>query len=612
MSRNRFENYISSRYESQFTPTPLDPNFMFNVQNARQEYFDKLQAGLLASNPQINFLRPNDFDMGHLQEANQYRQDINSRISKISDMMKKDDLTGATTELLGLKTDPNLLQKKQQLEYSFEQDKQFREYVDKNIKDPYYKSIALSNYEQNRLKDKPFSIGMSLNSPIIADKYDYQEAINKVLTHMEANGIPLGNGKVASKVVDENGRYIYQYVTEDGKLKQLTTQEVYDALSGRLMNDPELKGHIASVELLGLDEKEALKKMMIAAAEGKSFSDMTIDRNYISDQIGLGRAKGEIVDRREGFDYDPYTINEYAYPSNNKDIGVDKNGNLIEHKLILDPTYDTASGKLLEAGHGNESRYEDVELSKNHPASYIKNNFVKLKDGSIVKAESVVGPSKYENISGEEALDIYNARTNYMKSFSNAVIPYSKPVKLPTVPSHSLDETIYVRNTGVDGSPEFRKTTWGAVKDQLKDSDIYQSADISALNTFKDVPMGKVYSINDKDNSIPKMEIIMPDGRYKNTPISKVKDAVMYGMNDPAKAVDSEKIKDRIVVEDANGKKKYEDIYYDVSFDEGYFNGQYEIQPLVNVYNSNNELTGSFQAQDFLLEWTRRQLPEDE
>lgn len=327
MPRNRFENYIGNQYQSQFTPTPLDANLAFNTINARQGYYDNIQAALAKSNPQLDYLAPNQFDQGDMQPAYELMNERAKQIESITgDIYKTDNLTDAARKIAALQNDPNYNQKVQALRNRKLQDEQYRKTLQDNYgKDPFFNQY-LSNYEKSRYSE--FSPTSSLNSPIGALTPDSSKLLKDITSMMESDSWQTADGSMVGKSAD--GQF---YITRKGKTERIDYKQAMQEASAFVYGDPTVQNWLSVMDRMGINGKAMLDSQIMGAASAKAFNKSESEIGYIEDGFARDANKKKIDTPTES------VLNPWgAFDSNSvAPLMVDSNGEIVVN--IEDPEY---------------------------------------------------------------------------------------------------------------------------------------------------------------------------------------------------------------------------------------------------------------------------------
>jgi hypothetical protein len=292
MARNRFENYISNQYTSQFTPTPIDANMGLNVINARQGYYDNVMKAIDQLNPDLQYIAPNQFDQGDLPIANElFQSRAQEQQSLIDDILKTDNLNDAARRVSKLANDPTYKQKAEALKMrklQYDQNRKMLE--DQYGKDAYFNDY-LTYYEQNRLT--PFDVtNYGLNSAIGAQTPDASKLAKDWASILEYDEIPLGNGSFIGKTGD-SGEY---YISVDGKRQTLSPEKVASTLTNGMLGDPTVQNWLSTMNRIGQGEKafKMIESQINAVVAGKSFNRTQLSYDQKQNDEYLLRLKNSL------------------------------------------------------------------------------------------------------------------------------------------------------------------------------------------------------------------------------------------------------------------------------------------------------------------------------
>ena len=297
--RNRFENYISNGYQSQFVPTPLDTNMMFNVLKERQGYYDNLVATNANLMPQFNYIKPSDYDMGHQREAMEIQNMYANRSSEINDLLKNDNLEGAKNLMLKTIHDKDLKRKVQYLESAYAQDV---EYVNSlsDIKKLDDRNLATQYYYKNRLSGRSFDdflAGKStgVNNPLLSENPDIDKKITAIGSAINANGYTLSDGSVIVSARDAQGNPTGKYMYRKGNVSsEIDFRRAIDIIGSGILNDPEVISYVQAREawgapILGMDENGnatgPLMEMIASQAGARAHRKSETGVHYMTDDI---------------------------------------------------------------------------------------------------------------------------------------------------------------------------------------------------------------------------------------------------------------------------------------------------------------------------------------
>ncbi len=475
--RNRFENYINNGYQSQFVPTPLDTNMMFNVLKERQGYYDNLVATNANLTPQFNYIKPNDFDMGHQREAMEIQNLYAERSSEINEYLKNDNLEGAKNLMLKTIHDKDLKRKVQYLEASYNQDLANLKSIE-GIKKMDDRNLATHYYYKNRLQGKSFQDYYEgktspLNSPILGENPDLDNKINQIGAAIAANGYTFADGSRLESVKDANGNSIgkYRYVKGD-VTSEIREDEAFNIISTNVLNDPEVQSYIGARQAWGSpiifqDEQGntqgPLMEMFRAQAAARSHRKSNQNVSYMTDDLGLAKAKGEVLDPNGVIARPPARNAFIKTQSSSNDWKIE--GNKFYTK---DRTVQTSeSGKRAAALSGGIG----LDLPMNEWVEYkptdkeiqsVKENFVKIinQDGTaqVVNKNSSLATnpregSKIVQLDNQDAVKTMAGYEQSMQSVSWATTtPFTDKKLNSTQLAARGDHSVQVKKTGADGN----------------------------------------------------------------------------------------------------------------------------------------------------------------
>lgn len=479
--KNRFENYIQSGYTSQFTPTPLDAGMLYNVAKERQSYYDQLEAQLAQLEPKFNYIKANDYDMGHTQQANNVKNFYKEAATNASQALLDDNLEGAKSIMMKSIYNKDMRKQIEGLESAYLQDAEYQKLISSDIKDLGDQQRAYKYYQQNRLKDRNFDeyIGGksgALGSPILLDNPGLDTKINQLGAAIHSNGYPIGDGRILKALPGPNGKEIYKMYSQDGNVEEIKEKDALNILFTGITSDPQVRDYVAARTQMGdpilyLNDKGEpegeLMNMINAQAAARSFKKTTVDTKIHSDDLELARAKGEIEDTdNTGFERGAATDNfnmknKTGVVLNGKEAGevYYKDGKWYKTKRIYDPKYplrlptdvpeeDVAITNEINNIQGTYQKIYYKNKEGKTVVEYGNSNKQKqlTKNGNIIVSAN--------DINASEAGAIYNsmiANSQYYPVYEKA----DKKTEQTEVKNIDINGNYYVREMGEDGNSNY-------------------------------------------------------------------------------------------------------------------------------------------------------------
>lgn len=459
--RNRFENYISNGYVSQFVPTPIDTNLLYNVQKEKQAYLDNLHASLAKMKPEFNFIHANEYDMGHTQEAQSIKDYYANQSTEISKMLQEDNLSGAKQAMLSTLYNEDMNKKMQYLEYAYNQDlANIKSLEDiKNLDD---RNLASNHYQKERLKNKNFDdyyAGKSspLNSPLLSDNPDLEDLINQAGAAINANGYTTSDGGVLYAAKDAQGNPTGKYMYRKGDVtSEITGDRAYNLISVSVLANPKVQSYAAARKAWGSPIEQQLDLMIQSQAGARAHRKSNQDVSYTNMEDGFQ------TQNPLGSDYTQRTPSNSKH--NAKVQGNDgfkyENGKMYKR---VQNTKNIVTGKEGAEHIANEYSWEEVPFTEADKKS-ITTNYMKIIDqNGNAKVISKGSKDFYLNqgwveepMSKEELQKVYSGLMTSTQSVSwSTTQPSEKDVKNKYSASqlaalgHNSQE---VRKMGKDGT----------------------------------------------------------------------------------------------------------------------------------------------------------------
>lgn len=442
MARNRFENYISNGYQSQFVPTPLDTNMMFNVLKERQGYYDNLVATNANLMPQFNYIKPSDYDMGHQREAIEIQNMYTNRSSEINDLLKNDNLEGAKNLMLKTIHDKDLKRKIQYLESAYAQDMENVKSLS-DIKKLDDRNLASQYYYKNRLSGRSFEdflAGKSagVNNPLLSENPGLEEMINRAGNAIQANGYTLSDGSVIVSAKDAQGNPTGKYMYKTGDVtSEIDFNRAMDILSTNILSNPEVISYIQAREawgspILNYDEKGKpiggpLMGMIASEAAARAHRKSQSRAHYMTDDIYMHGVRNPNTSMMEGSPARPAARNKHHT------IGKERNLKIKDGKIYAPKVYGADSGQRAAALSGGmglspstlglEDDWIEIDSKKinDFGVDLVKVIDPKTNQARVVRKDSELATqdgAKVAPLTQEELLNAYVGFQNSMQNVS--------------------------------------------------------------------------------------------------------------------------------------------------------------------------------------------------
>lgn len=439
MARNRFENYISNQYTPQFTPTPIDANMAFNVINARQGYYDNIMKAIDQLNPDLEYIRPNEFNQGDLPIANQlYQSRAQEQQSLIDDILKTDNLNDAARRVAKLANDPTYKQTAEALKMRKLQKDQERKMLEDNYGKDVYFNDYLRHFEQNYLT--PFDVtNYGLKSAIGAITPPIAEILKDFTGMMEANQFQTADGRMIGKT--EDGQY---FITKEGTTKYISFEEAKQELEAGVYGDPRVQPWLNVMDKLGKGKevRDMLNAQIMGAASAKAYTQNTSNIDYMNNRQWDLNASGNKDNPYGEPSFNPWNMFESQAPNI---VNVDEQGNLVVNWEVM---YSTPEYKQLQEEFEKETRTYNANETSAQREQRIKNagdkvnNFIKEKyNDQIIELDK-----KYPGMSPQAKANFINESISgqmYMHQLTDATTGNpieAKKTRLETFRSNNLYE----------------------------------------------------------------------------------------------------------------------------------------------------------------------------
>jgi len=282
MARNRFEQYQSNPYQSQFVPTPIDGRFVAGALGARQKSFDTALDAASTFEPEISYY-PGDREAAN-SLLNQYSQksngiveslyadgDGNNAARTIAQMRQgysKDRQTGEIAALA---------QRKAEYDASLTAISKIKDVDDRN---------RSMRHFQNTVHTE-FGLDSPLNQPIILDNPGISEKALAIGKAIKANGWMIGDGRMMTS--DDDGMY---KVTVNGHTTQIDPNDAYDIIENYLLGDEQVRSYMGNRQQIG--DPVDLRNTIASIANAVGFTNTTGSYGFHKDvKKGIDYEQGE-------------------------------------------------------------------------------------------------------------------------------------------------------------------------------------------------------------------------------------------------------------------------------------------------------------------------------
>ena len=376
--RNRFESYVHGQYTPQFVPTPFDTNFAIQALGAHQTYYDNLMKALDSSNQPFNYLKPNGFDMGDVEEATAFKNKRDQQIKQIAaEAATSTNLSELSRKIHSLANDPEYEKTKAKFEHRYAQDQQFRENLEKNYgKDPYYNHYQ-NWYNQNRYT-KLDGENYSLNSPLAAQTPETDKLVKTWTDMIKANKFPIGNGQFLGTT--GNGQY---FISGQESVEQVTPERAQNIITNGLLGDPTVKNWLGVMNQTGRgkEAEDMLMSQIAAGTNASAYTKKDVDYKHYQNDLSNYATKKR-MDEETPHQTNPWTtFNSQSIPP----LSVNPNGQIKVNEELLknDPAYKALSEKVnnskmkLAVKEPSDKDIENHHKNVEEMAKYVKETYTK-------------------------------------------------------------------------------------------------------------------------------------------------------------------------------------------------------------------------------------------
>lgn len=285
MAVNRFQQYRPGEYVSQFVPTPLDSNLLFNSLNRAQTSYDNALNYFGTFTPEVNYYHG---DYGHAKEV---LQDYDTAIADYTNqLLESGNFNSAARNIMQLnqKYKKDLAQtgrigtlaaRKAEYDNSIKQIESI-----KNLED---QMLAKANYDKNAYTQ--FAPGKTqLNNPLLFDDPGINAIIAKVASSVKADGYNIpGQGLL----YESGDKYFLKSV--NGHVKEISYDKAASAIMEVVLSDPNIASYAAARKQVGAPIDANILGMIDGYARATSFRDVNSSWSFHKDPIAVEKAKEE-------------------------------------------------------------------------------------------------------------------------------------------------------------------------------------------------------------------------------------------------------------------------------------------------------------------------------